>query len=524
MKPNVCLIIIWLFPFAVLRSASNDSLVLLSELHLKNSAERSAFTNLQRAGDNGDMVALFLSHFSKTTNMDLAETEERINACVAELTEKTQRQDEVKKVKTIYKEIHRRFLRQYKQQNSFSDIFEKGEYNCVSGSALYAIVLHKMGIPYQIMEAPNHVFLMAFPATHRIAIESTDPVHGYMKFSDSYIRKYIAYLLEIKLISPEEVSTKSPEQLFERYYYEKTGLTLRGLAAIQYANYASYHLSDDHTAQALIEIKRAYFVDNSDRNRHILGALLWNQVSEANYRNPRDVRNLAIFCRVYSGGDEKTGGKIWYEFARLTEEQLVSQSDSSGFSGSFHTIAPNIRDTGLLRHIAFSYHYEMARFGYNAGSNEAFELSHLKAAYALKPLHSDLRSLIKAWIARSEQNSQDIMGIMNRLDHFLQTFDYLKTDEQFGGIRLNVLLEAAWKSFAFQQAAAGENYIKSFEALSENNRNFAPSSQFVEKAYSAAASYYYKKGNTGKTREILKRGLQFAPGNYGLQARLKQAN
>ncbi len=108
---------------------------------------------------------------------------------------------EVKKVKYVYDYVHKQFLKVYKLQNSFADIFSKGEYNCVSASALYAIIFTKLDIPFNIIEAPHHVYLVAYPQTFKILIETTSPEKGYYQFNDNFINQYVKILYNSKLIS-----------------------------------------------------------------------------------------------------------------------------------------------------------------------------------------------------------------------------------------------------------------------------------------------------------------------------------
>lgn len=47
---------------------------------------------------------------------------------------------EKKKVKIIFDQVHAMFFKRYQEVASFEEIFKNGTYNCVSASALYALV------------------------------------------------------------------------------------------------------------------------------------------------------------------------------------------------------------------------------------------------------------------------------------------------------------------------------------------------------------------------------------------------
>lgn len=522
MKPTCLLFVVFAVLCSLNASSAADSLVYLSDLGLSES-ERTAFRSAPHSGES-QMLNLFLCQPGNAKPFSSEKAQELLNACVNDLKQKTKGQDEVKAVKTIYKEVHRRFLTTYVLENSFSDLLEKGEYNCVSGSALYALIFEKMNIPYQIVEAPQHVFLFAWPSTHRVAIETTDPKSGYLRLNDSYIQKYVRYLYEQKLIPKDEYENSSAAQLFDTYYFEKNGLSLRGLAAVQLTNYAIYALNNNATDRALPQIKRAYYLLPNERNRYILVSTLWNSLADHAYKTPEDIANLTILCRAHRKGAEESGsGKIRYEFARLTEERLISNSDFEGYIHAFQAISPALSDTTLRNEIAFGFHYELARLSPGNSKSPEFEEEHLKAAYALKPRHADLRHLIKSSFFRRSENLQEAEELIVCMDRYSSHYGFLAEDEQFTSIRANGLLELAWRNFMIGQAGKGEQCLKQFEKLCSDNRQVKAGSQYIEKAYATAAGYYYKKGNTAKTRSMLQTGLRYAPGNYGLQARLQQA-
>lgn len=523
MKPTS---LIFLFSILYLNffSTGNDSLIPFSSLDIKNEAEKNSLKAFQAKGNKADIIDLFLSHYTNKENFSSAKVHQLITDCVNDLKNETSGQDDVKKVKTIYKLVHKRFLNVYKLQNSFTNIFETGEYNCVSGSALYAIIFHLMDIPFQVVEAPQHVFLFAYPNSHRIAIETTMPQKGYFTFSDSYVQKFINYLHESKMISNEEFENTSPNQLFEKYYFETKGLSIQGLAAIQYANYAIYDLEENENEKALEEIKKAYFIHQSERTKYLLQSVLRLCITNNNYKTTGDVHNLAILCRMNAKNNKEVSNEqIKYEFSRLTQEQLVSNSDFDGYTKSFNTLSTSMIDSVLKSDISFHYHYEMARLGFTVSKENDYELMHLKGAYAAKPRHADLRSMIKSYFSRLSENDVDMSTVMKRIDTFSRDFDFLNEDHQFNTIRANCFLEMAYQRFMLQDISKGESYLANFESLCSKNENIKPGERFVERAYSTAAAYYYKKGNRVKTQQTLKKGIVYAPENFGLQMRLSRA-
>lgn len=505
------------------KAQSGDSLVKFSDLTFKSNFEKAVFKNFQSSGSKTDVIDLFLTPFSKAEGVTSKSVHDQINECVEYLKKETEKQSDEKKVKTIYKYVHKRFFKVYKLKNSFSDIFEKGEYNCVSGSAMYGIVFTLMNIPFQVIEAPQHVFLVAYPDSYKILIETTSPQDGYFVFSNAYIERYIKYLNEAKLISDEEYKNTNANDLFKKYYFVKKGLNLIELAGAQYCNYAVYNTDDNNNDKALDEIKKAYYLWTGERHKYLLEWLLSNTVANNDYKKQEDVTRLSILCRFNSlDKKEVSDEKIKYEFRRIMQTQLIDNSDYLMVEKSFNLIYANLKDSAIKNEISFDYHYEMARIGYNTFKDKTYEFPHLKEAYKIKPKHADLQSIIKSYFGKIVEKTEEPATILKQIKEFSDEFDFINKSPEFNSTRANCFLELAYQSFILNDPKKGDAYLSDFETLHGSNESVKPSERFIEKAYSTAAGYYYKKGNVSKTKQVLKTGIQYAPKNFGLKVRLDQ--
>lgn len=510
---------------SIFSSQNNDSLIKFSDLNFKNEFEKNAFLTFISKNSTANKIDLFLNHYTKQDDYNSSEVQKKISEFVSELKTETANMSETKKVSHIFKAAHRKLFKVYQLQNSFRNIFETGEYNCVSGSALYAIIFELMDIPYQIVEAPQHVFLFAYPNTHKIAIETTIPKNGYLSFNENYIQKFTKHLLENKLISQNEYDNTSTSDLFNKYYFAKNSLSLKELVAIQYSNYAIYYGEENEQKKAYEEIKKAYFIFQNVRNKYILNYLVEYLLNNCDYKDPKDIQKLMILSR-FNNLDNKdvSNERVKYEFAKLTQMQLITNSDYKKYDESFQLIDATVKNDSLKNEISFIYHYELARLGYLNNKNKTYQIPHFKSAYKVKPNHEDLKALIKAYIAKTIDNSGNASYLLTEMNAYTKDFDFLGTDAVFNSMKANCLLELAYESITLKEIAKGEAYIQDFEKLVEKNEEVKASDKYVEKAYSTAASYYYKKGNVAKTKQILKAGLKHAPGSFGLQVRLNQIN
>ncbi len=108
------------------------------------------------------------------------------------------------------------------------------------------------------------------------------------------------------------------------------------------------------------------------------------------------------------------------------------------------------------------------------------------------------------------------------MGEFTLAYPFLSNNARFNTTKANCLLELGYQSMSTNNLVKGEKFLSDFEMLCSKNTGIEPTSVFVEKAYSVAASIYYKKGNYAKAKQFLKSGLIYAPQNFGLKLRLSQ--
>jgi hypothetical protein len=506
----------------IIFSQTKDSLVKKSALRFKNNEEKLAFSKSNFSNPN-DIVSLLLSSYEKENIYSDTKAIQQIDECVNKLKQDINGKSEVKKVKYVYDFVHKQFLKVYKLQNSFADIFTKGEYNCVSASALYAIIYSKLDIPYNVIESPQHVYLITYPQSFKILIETTSPEKGYYQFNDNFINQYVKSLYNSKLISKSEYESNTANQLFDKYYFSSKGLTLPEVVSLQYSNYSIYHLEEKKYTEAIDEIKKAYYFNSYDRNKYILKSTLIFNVQNNKYEKKEQVENLALLCRFRIQNDDELSNEfLKNEFLRLTENQLINNSNYSLYDESYKTIIQEVSDTVLNNEISYSYHHELARLGYLNNKDSAYELPHLRGAYKINPKNANLQGIILSYLEREVKEKNDPRDIIKLMDIYSKYFDFTNDNNGFNGVKANCILELSYQSFAINDITKGESYIKEFESLMNTKKETQPNDNYVEKAYSFAAGVYYKKGNVTKARQTLKNGLIYSPDNFGLKLRLNQ--
>lgn len=83
-------------------------------------------------------------------------------------------------IRHLFLKTHQKFLKNYSTYASFGELLEKGKYNCLTGTALYALILDHFGIEYSVIETNYHIFILAKADGETILLETTDPLNGFV--------------------------------------------------------------------------------------------------------------------------------------------------------------------------------------------------------------------------------------------------------------------------------------------------------------------------------------------------------
>ena len=79
----------------------------------------------------------------------------------------------------VFYKTHQAYLKKYKPVESFGRMLKTGEYGCLTGTALYALILNDLGYSFEVIETNYHVYLLINGAKQQYLFESTDPVYGF---------------------------------------------------------------------------------------------------------------------------------------------------------------------------------------------------------------------------------------------------------------------------------------------------------------------------------------------------------
>jgi hypothetical protein len=503
-------------------SQSTDSLIHSNELVFNSDYEKQVFTEYFRSQKHSDLLPFFMAGYEKFSPELLKSTQKTIDDLVEEFRPKISgSKNTAKSIKLIYTTVHDRLLKKYELVNHFGDIFTNGNYNCVSASALYGLILQKLNIPFVIKELPTHVYLVAYPTTEKIIIETTDPNRGYLQINDEFRDDFLNRLLKAKMISKSEYEGSSKEALFKKYFFsEQEDIDLFKLAGLQYHNDGIYTF-EKKPLEAYHYFSKAYFLYPGNRNSFLIEQSLRRILSKAEYKNFDEVKYYAKLTEFNKDTIEVVSRKQLYgEFAKLTNNQLVEYSDTKLYDKSYQYVRQHVRDTALQKDIDFLYNFETARLALNSSKTEGVDKK-IEIIYRLKPQNADVRNIITYYIFNRLSKQSNPKELLSGLESYVKPYPFLTENEKFNQALCLCYLDIAGQSFNQNNLKKGEENLQLFEQTVKKYA-LTMDGNLVARSYAEASSAYFRLGNYAKSKQLLQKGLEYAPGNYMLETRLSQ--
>jgi tetratricopeptide (TPR) repeat protein len=500
---------------------SQDKLVTLGDLTFTSAFEKEMF-HQHFKDQKSDGFKMFIASGQALNETGILQAAQRFDQYVSTLAaQKISSKKNDKKIKLIYDDVHSAFLKKYELENRFEDIFINGYYNCVSASALYALVFEKLDIPYIIKEKPTHVYLIAYPGQERIIVETTTPAGGFFTINQQFKQSYVRILKDQKLITAQEYSTGNINELFDRFYFgEDHDISLTQLVGIQYSNDGIYHLQSKNNLQAFHQFEKSYMFYPSERVSYMMLTALHEVFKGRQSKDSIHAATLAKLARFTSYGI--TSEMIRGEYSNVVQDLLFNKPEKEKLEKYHQVLISSINDKTLKEDLDFFYHFENGRALYNqARYKEA--LPYFESCLKIRQGNQETMRIFISCVSESVKNKQNSEGIKS-MEEYARKHPTLLENNVFNEMLGTAYLMEMRVSFISQIPSQGEKFKTTFEQFKSAHSEVMFNPYLVGEAYSSAAVYYFKKGNTTKAKSVLNKGLEISPNNYELIARKRMIN
>ena len=431
----------------------------------------------------------------------------------------TANQKTEKRLKDLFQKVHALFLKKYDEKASFKQLFDSGIYQCVGASILYAYVLEQYQIPYQIKETPTHVYVVAYPDSYNILLETTDPSGGYFVPDEKAKEKYVNELVKEKYLDAAYVQKVGIDQAFNEFFYSKTSITLKQTVGLLYYNAAIEKHDEEHKEEAYSAISKADLLYPAKKHDFLKNAVMDELISNFKFTELKEWKALIRSVNEPNTNEEKHKF-VGYEFDDLLQNKLWKLGQKNKVDSIYNYVMANTKDSTLKSNIQDNYLIENGRYAYLQHqltiAQHFAELAYLKNPTNPMPKALLLETIKEQFaVGASKKNIRGLDSITNRIPA-------LKTDQDILLFYLANYTQLANNAFDGGSIADGNKYLKSIMDIMEYKPVTTPEEQNqIAKVFTMCSIFSYKKGNMAKSIELTRLGLKYLPDNEMLTRRLK---
>jgi hypothetical protein len=189
----------------------------------QKSALQNPFINLSRSD-------YYLNLFSSSDSV--SSRSNKLASLIANLEEHRHRYNSGRKfLRHLFTKTHHKILRNYVEYCSFNSTLNKGDYNCLTGTAIYAILLTHFNIDFKVIETNYHIFLIANTADGEILFESTDPIGGFVDDDSAVLKRTNTY-------RENKMATVNADNSYHYNFSMYSTVSMEELLGLLYYNYS----------------------------------------------------------------------------------------------------------------------------------------------------------------------------------------------------------------------------------------------------------------------------------------------
>jgi hypothetical protein len=422
----------------------------------------------------------------------------------------------------LFENIHARFLKKYQYNIRFDRIFKDGVYNCVTASALYALVFEHYGIPYQLKELPTHVYIVVDPDGSPIVLEPTDPNGQYFAPADAFKKEFVNQLLEAKLVTTAELQNEGVAALFNQHYYKHPNgyLSIRQLVSLLYSNLGIALSEQKEVAKTVEAIEKAYWLYPCERHKNLMSIALHLQMQHM--VDDVNLETIKIYIKAFPFFEKAKYKKaITMVFNALAQEMLFRKNQEAEYDQYYQLFISKVTDSATVASLRFEYHTQKAHAAF-LKNDYTRAIQHEQICLQVYPDDLATQANLRNHVVKLATNySNDAQNILDTLDIYAQKYSFLAKNESYATITAAIVLSVA------ATLCEADNYQKSLPHFERFERLMAVkksslSNDIIGIAYGEASSYCIRNQNNYTLgRDWLARGLRYDPKSRTLQRKLQ---
>jgi len=423
------------------------------------------------------------------------------------------------RLKQIYQALHDKFMGQFDVNARFSDVLISGRYQCAPASVLYAYVLEKLNIPYQIKQFPGHVYVIAEPDANKIQFDTIDPLKGFYVINDESKMKDVNDFVKDKYIEQSDVNSAGVERAFDDFYYGKEDISLKEAVGILYFNRANDEMNANKDAEAYSDIAKSDILFPEKKNQFFENELMLNMVNTFKYNDLKDWMTLTALVNKPNATDN-TKKYLQYQFENMLTDKLIKAGQKDKVDAVYNYLSANLTDPDLKTQVAEDYYYQNAEYEFIL-NNYDDALTYMEKDYALNPNNPLVSSQFAQMVAQKFAGNIT-PAKMTLLDNYVTKYPSLARNPTIVSLYIFDITFLGNMAFAKDDGATGEKYIQQLTHLLDANPEHSDKYNFqIASVFGTASAYYFRKKERQKCITVLNTGLKYVPDNDLLLRKLK---
>lgn len=422
-----------------------------------------------------------------------------------------------KAVQQIEDVLRSTYFKQYESNASFESLFKNGAYNNATASALYLLFLGNFELPYDLLIEPRRLYPSVLDGQERVEMRTFDESKKGDKADENYMRDYLQFLVEMKLLDKLELQTGQTKTLFHRYYMpaqERIRL-LQLVGVLHYQQGLAWYSKNDYK-KALVELEQAHQLYPVPRHDYARYACLYQLSAVANLDQLESLDPLFVLCRDYPTREVQQ--KLLDHFFELSKKAMAGPSaieQLTRYYDYFLQRLPAGRDP--VRYIKKLYFQHKARY-YSQQLNQGDRMAAcMDSIYRLDPTDTTTHRFYGSIVQQIVVRERDYEKGLAQIEVYKARYPFLKSYPYVRDMELCYRADRIRSLFDAQKETEGLAELNEFERLLHAFGQTPRRDSWVTTAYQSAAYYYYRNQNYAAARGMFSRAISFAPNDAFLQ-------
>lgn len=414
-----------------------------------------------------------------------------------------------KRIKKIFSLTKKKYLENYYLYSFFPDLISENHFNCVTGTALFAIILDELDIPYSIVEMTQHVYLVAYPKSYRIAMESTSERNGVYTWTEHTKIEAVGFLISIGKVTEDEVRLKGVNAIIEEYFYTNEELNFEGIAGLHFINRSLYLSDRKKHLEALNCLSRARQLYQGPTLDLIEGSVLANLIQKSELDSIAIVNYLTRYYSVCGSNPEKQ--RTLRNFDYVINEALLTRRDMAFIDSTEKLIRLNLPEEdqklffALVEETKAIWHFNRGKY------DQALIASEL--SYSLNAKNKNVEDILAVSIINALQDSDlDDKEIGYRVIEYITKYPFLRESPQFVNFEIIVYAVLSGDYYFHNNIAEASYYFDLMQKLLENPEiDLREVSESLAESYAQRSSYHFRIKDYQEAFKWIELALKYDP-------------